>query len=224
MNDAILTEGDYRVVSTEPFDLESPRWGAEMGTMLCVHPRYNLGDEQGTGVIDDLYRVFSDEGPEAAIQWLRDEHGTTVVLPLYLHDHSGLSMSAGPNLLSEDGLMNVHGGGWDTSLVGCIFDTAANRVDWVGDIEEILRGEIAEYDSYLRGEVYVLRVEMRCVDTLHNVRRLPDGTEQVTDATREVWVPVPDATVITMYGPEGHEAAARDLLNEQAIITAETPV
>jgi hypothetical protein len=78
--------------------------------------------------------------------YLQRERGATVILPLGLYDHSGISMYVGGRR------------GWDSGQVGVIFDTAEarQRMGLTGrdDIERTLRGEVEVYDSYLRGEVY----------------------------------------------------------------------
>ena len=79
-----------------------------------------------------------------------------VILPLYLYDHSGLSMStasyAGRAQHAE----------WDSGAVGWIYVTKADATAALGETDigvfsittEMLETEVAEYDSYLRGECY----------------------------------------------------------------------
>ena len=76
-----------------------------------------------------------------------------VVLPVYLLDHSGLTMST-----------TDFNDRWDSGQVGIIFVSndkikAEYEVDLVEpvlrlQIEERLKEEVAEYDAYLRGECY----------------------------------------------------------------------
>lgn len=76
-----------------------------------------------------------------------------VVLPVYLYDHSGLAMST-----------TDFNDCWDSGQVGIIFvshekikeEYEVNSVDPVLrlQVEELLKGEVAEYDAYLRGECY----------------------------------------------------------------------
>lgn len=91
--------------------------------------------------------------------YLKQERGATVILPLFLLDHSGLSIRAGANRGSFDRRNRFVGdeAGWDTSSVGVIFDTKETREETgapLDSIEQQLRNEVEEYDSFLRGEVY----------------------------------------------------------------------
>lgn len=112
-----------------------PREWDNLGTMVCLHRRYTLGDEHN----------------------LKQEFGAEVILPLYLYDHSNLSISTTP--------FSSH---WDSGQVGFIF---ASREDILNNFgkkrltrqlrektKEILRGEVDIYDQYLRGEVYMIEI------------------------------------------------------------------
>lgn len=118
-----------------------------LGTMVCFHPNYVLGDpSKGRNA-----HGFTKESLLEHIQ--RDD---VVKLPLYLYDHSGLAMSTGR--FAGDAA------GWDTSLVGFIFLSLEKARKELGNevtrerIEEILRAEVAEYDDYLQGNVYGYKV------------------------------------------------------------------
>ncbi|GFD77265.1 hypothetical protein KUL118_01270 [Tenacibaculum sp. KUL118] len=103
-------------------DIESPREWDNVGTMVCWHRRYNLGDEQPSVSYDD-YRIGMVEAVEPGFEAMleRFEHnwpstswdaqGTKsyqelveakiaarlekyyFILPLYLYDHSGITMN-----------------------------------------------------------------------------------------------------------------------------------
>lgn len=134
----------YRVgigYDTNPFN---PREDDNLGTMVCSHRRYDLGDEVAQNLDDytswDEWR--EGEVPADAI----------VVLPLGLYDHSGISMFVG----TKGG--GVHAA-WDSGQVGWVYATPADceRMGSPTDpesVERILRGEVETYDAYLRGEVY----------------------------------------------------------------------
>lgn len=216
---ATTTDGQYRVVATADHDAESPRWGAEVGSMFCEHPRYDLGDKR-VGVLAEVHDVLAEEGPQAAVQYLREKHGVTCILPLFLHDHSGLSMTAGANLLTGDGevdLANLPVPGWDTSLVGAIFATAESwaGAEILGDVEDVLRAEVKEYDAYLRGDSYLLTVERKAVRVLRATNTYADGTTEETVTTAEVWVPVlDDESAITILGSDEHQQVAAEMLHK----------
>jgi hypothetical protein len=219
-------------------DYESPCDGENLGTMVCSHRRYTLGDEQCDGrppVCDwiDWQLVSEAEAAEAIkriaksgadgaasirrfwdssavgrkVDFLANnlaelmEWTTTaadvaselaalhnVILPLYLYDHSGITMSCGPFSCP-----------WDSGQVGIIkcslADAQANWMitddadkaqgwdytmpDWmdgetyIGDrpaverptitlraaTERNLRAEVKVYDQFLTGDVYGFIVE-----------------------------------------------------------------
>lgn len=95
--------------------------------------------------------------------------GSQVVLPLYLLDHSGLAV-------------NTTGFGcpWDSGQVGWVFDTAARVAEcgWeersVAELEAALVEEVAEYNSWLSGDVWGV-----VVTDVH------DGV--ITDEVEAVW-------------------------------------
>jgi hypothetical protein len=117
---------------------ESPRefWD-NLGTMVCWHRRYNLGDKQAD--------------PEEAAEMVKG----AVCLPLYLYDHSGITMRCAPFSCP-----------WDSGQVGWIFVSKERIRQEFGkcgksEIEkakEILRGEVETYDLYLTGDVYFFRL------------------------------------------------------------------
>jgi hypothetical protein len=153
-----------------------------LGVMLCGHSRYTLGDEQvsgddfttsvacpncaGTGEntaardtlmveICDCPRCQGSGEIELSLAaYLTQERGASVILPLGLIDHSGISMYVGHGAHPHDP------GGWDSGQVGVIFDTTETRKECglqdAGreEIEKALRAEVQVYAQYLRGEVY----------------------------------------------------------------------
>ena len=129
---------------------DSPRDWENLGTMACDHGRYVLGDK--TDLAREVTAAMHEHTGEVVARWLRIYHGATVVLPLALYDHGGISMSVG------------YGGGWDSGLVGLIFDTPERREAWgphETSVEDILRGEVATYDQHLTGDVWGYVVERR---------------------------------------------------------------
>jgi len=85
-------------------DVENPRNDDNLGTMVCFHKRHLLGDENH-GYTSNDYHGWDEV--EAAIQ--KDEAGA-IILPLYLYDHSGITMRTTP--------FDCH---WDSGQVGLIF-------------------------------------------------------------------------------------------------------
>lgn len=129
---------------------ESPRTWDNLGTMVCFHNRYNLGDNHSYN--SDDYNSW-EEMKKAIIK----EENTAVILPLYLLDHSGISISTGAFSCS-----------WDSGQIGFIFVSKEKALEEFGGkivtaklkekLERILDGEVETYDQYLRGYVYGFQI------------------------------------------------------------------
>ena len=83
----------------------SPREWDTLGTMVCSHRRYALGDVQvesgdigfmehldhAHSIIADRAHIYLTESDETAIwNWM---HKQVIMLPLYLYDHGGIIMN-----------------------------------------------------------------------------------------------------------------------------------
>jgi hypothetical protein len=132
---------------------ESPREWDNMGTMLCTHKRYNLGDEKENKEFDfDQYNNW-DEVKEAIMK----ENNVAVILPLFLYDHSGITMKTTP-----------FGDRWDSGQVGFVYVTkeklkeeySVKRITkkLLQKATEILINEVKTYDQYLVGDIYSFTV------------------------------------------------------------------
>lgn len=137
-------------------DAESPREWSNLGTLICWHRRYRLGDshqfESPEAFLRDLAGV-SDQSDLSMDQLRERAERKAVILPVFLYDHSGLAMNT----------IGFHCP-WDSVQVGFVYVileavrtefrvkrvTAALREK----AEDILRGEIVSYDAYLAGRVY----------------------------------------------------------------------
>jgi hypothetical protein len=126
---------------------ESPREWDNLGTMICFHKRYELGDkhkyESGDyDGWDDMYKQFSRE--------------FAVILPLYLLDHSGLAMST-----NRSYPFNCP---WDAGQVGFIVcsrkqikrEYGCKRItkQILEKVEKLLESEVETYNQYLQGDIY----------------------------------------------------------------------
>jgi len=122
---------------------ESPREWDNLGRMFCFHNRYNLGDKH------DYLKGDFDNWPDFRKQLELD--GYKNILPLYLYDHSGITISTKP-------FSSV----WDSGQVGFIgvSDKELGMVLGYGDppaddvTQNILEAEVLTYDHYLTGRVY----------------------------------------------------------------------
>jgi len=115
-----------------------------LGTMVCFHGRYDLGDKDHGFSLEEAREIETD------INYIS--------LPLYLYDHSGITM-------------NTTGFScpWDSGQVGVIFVSKETVRKEYGvkriskklreNVLRYLRCEVEEYDQYLRGEIYCFSIE-----------------------------------------------------------------
>jgi hypothetical protein len=143
-------ETDYKGYTIKVWPEEDPMnprtdWD-NLGTMLCFHRRYSLGDKHDYD-LDDA-RVLEGRIPKSG----------GVVLPLYLYDHSGITIRTHPFSCP-----------WDSGKIGFIYagsDKIRKEYGWKRitkarreKIEAYLRAEVQTYDDYLTGNVYGYIVE-----------------------------------------------------------------
>ena len=136
-------EMSYKVYKDE-FPTSPREEGDNLGIMICFHKRYNLGDRHD-------YK-FTDFSSWEDMEYFLSE-GAKVILPLYLYDHSGLSISTEPFSCP-----------WDSGQVGFIIATEESIKRCMGwkritknrleAIKTYLIGEVETYNQYLNGEVY----------------------------------------------------------------------
>jgi hypothetical protein len=142
----------YKVSVETDYDPMSPREWDNLGTMVCHHRRYDLGDRD---INPENYHNFQE-----ILDMIVEEEGSEIYwLPLYLYDHSGISMST-----SSDWFSAIDGAGWDWGTVGFIYASEKKILDsWLvtemteeikAKALECLKGEVEIYDNYIRGEVY----------------------------------------------------------------------
>lgn len=129
-------------------DPESPRSYDNLGTMVCWHRRYHLGDINGKkkyGTAEDFTAWWQANGKGG------------VILALYLYDHSGITMSTSPFSCP-----------WDSGQVGYIYaDETKIRQEYDlldpskkihADVKKrvmgVLQAEVETYDQFLTGQVY----------------------------------------------------------------------
>jgi len=130
---------------------ESPRNWDNLGTMICFHNRYDLGDKHRYS--SDDYSSWG-EMKQAIIK----EENPAVILPLYLYDHSGVTISTSP-----------FSNRWDSGQVGFILVSKETALAEFGGkivtaklkqkLERILEGEVKTYAQFLEGDVYGFCIE-----------------------------------------------------------------
>lgn len=117
--------------------VDNPRleWD-HVGTMVTGHRRYKLSEEEGGP--DEWEAIDNDEDK--------------LSLPIYMMDHSGLSVRSAS-----------FGCPWDSGRVGVVYVTKEDaKASFGEDFEEAamncLEAEIEELNQYLTGDVYWVRV------------------------------------------------------------------
>lgn len=131
---------DFDIEIYTDMDPESPRDWDNLGTMACYHNRYRLGDYKNNSM---------------CIQEINDhvKRKDIISLPLYLYDHSGITMRTSP--FSDP---------WDSGQVGYIWVSYENiRKNFgvkhvtkrlIEKTKEILESEVKVYNDYIMGNVY----------------------------------------------------------------------
>jgi hypothetical protein len=135
--------GDRRLKVYREQHPVSPRNWDNYGVMSCSHKSYNLGDEEPN---TDQHKGWSGVRQE-----IKENNDVALILPLYLYDHSGISISTKP-----------FSSPWDSGKVGYIYITE-DRMDELGmkeedrteeRLKEILESEVETYNQYLNNEVW----------------------------------------------------------------------
>lgn len=131
-------------------DAESPRENDNLGTMICWHRNYILGDYTNKDLPYDSPSDFQE--------WVDKDKETAIVLPLYLYDHSGITMSCSPFSCP-----------WDSGQIGYIYITK-EKIRKEYSVKKITKkllervtgylvSEVKEYDDYLTGQCYGYVIE-----------------------------------------------------------------
>jgi hypothetical protein len=139
MSRKFLLEDNTTLEVIQDNDAQNPRETFEpMGKMVCFHRKYDLGDKHDYKSED--FANFKDMEKK-----LTRKLKLAVILPLYLYDHSGITMSTTP--------FNDR---WDSGQVGFIFLTKeqAKKEYNVTRMSKKVIEKIETYDNYLTGEVY----------------------------------------------------------------------
>ncbi len=108
-----------------------------LGTFSCFHRNYNLSTPDAIKDIDELKELI--------------ERPDVLALPLFLYDHSGITISTGPFPCP-----------WDSGQVGCIHIThekikaeyGNTDPETIKKVTGYLKGEVKTFDAYLTGDVY----------------------------------------------------------------------
>lgn len=145
---------------------ESPRVWDNLGNMLCFHNSYDLGDsnikdefcynkECKLKNLTDYCKNWDEVG-----EVLKKEFNAVVIMPLWLYDHSNISMKT---------CRHGQHSGWDCGQVGFIYVTRENILKEYGvkritkklieKVENILINEVEIYSDYISGNCYGYNIE-----------------------------------------------------------------
>jgi hypothetical protein len=126
------------------------------GIIAYKHRNYILGEEEINDPDDFLAGLAGVEPDKDNLMELAQRKN--VILPVYLYDHSGITISCHPFSCP-----------WDSGQVGYIYATYEQiRKEYnvkhvtkkvIEKVKNLLRSEIETFDNYLTGEVYGFIVE-----------------------------------------------------------------
>ncbi|RLC34633.1 hypothetical protein DRH14_02460 [Candidatus Shapirobacteria bacterium] len=134
---AVYKSGDEYLEIFYDDSPDSPREWDNLGHMLIFHNRYSLGDENDI----DKNQFSSWDDVE---NYLIEEEDAAVILPIYMYEHSGITIRTYP-----------FASRWDSGQVGFIYAKKSE----IGNlkkskVKDILIKEVEVYDKFLRGEVF----------------------------------------------------------------------
>jgi hypothetical protein len=142
--------GNYLIEIFPDNNPDDPRNWDNLGKMVCFHKRYSLGDNHDYNHSD--YNSW-DEMEKAIVK----NENVAVILPLYLYDHSGITIST-----------TSFSCRWDSGQIGFIYVSKEDVLKEFGGrivtkklkekAEAILKGEVKTYDQYLVGDVYGYKI------------------------------------------------------------------
>ena len=113
-------------------------------TMICFHRNYNLGDKTD-------YKSSDFDSWEDLKNQIDRDYKVLSYKPLYLYDHSGITISTSP--------FNCN---WDSGQIGWVFIDEKQWKLMMGNdtdineerLSEIIDSDVKTYDQYITGEVY----------------------------------------------------------------------
>jgi len=139
-----LTNG-YTIGISQDENPRDPREDDNMSKMICFHRRYNLGDKH------DYKLNYQNDLNELEKELIKAEK-PVVILPVYIYEHSGITLSTTPFSCR-----------WDSGQIGFILVSRETvlkeyKVKRITEkirekVKKIMLAELESYDSYLQGDV-----------------------------------------------------------------------
>jgi hypothetical protein len=143
--------GDYYLTIDHENYPENPREWDNFSTMVCFHRKYRLGDKH-------TYNHNDYNGWDEMEKDIIKNENVGVILPLYLYDHSGITISTRPFHCN-----------FDSGQIGFIYVSRKTIFENIrgykiltkklkGIVTERLLNELKCYDQYLQNEVYSFEI------------------------------------------------------------------
>jgi len=140
----------YKLEIVQDTDPENPRNWDNLGKMICFHRRYNLGDEHS-------YKFNDYNSWEEMKTDIIKQENVAVIYPLYLYNHSGITISTTP-----------FGDRWDSGQVGFVYISKQTIYEEYNckritkairlKAESVLQAEVKTYDKYIIGDAWGYRI------------------------------------------------------------------
>ena len=143
-------------ISRDP-EPQNPREWDNTGKLALFHKRYRVANESGLDSRDY-------DGWDGLDNALIRECRAVVLVPVYMMDHSGLTLSADP-----EAFRRCDPQGWDWGRLGTAYiDGATLKREWghlppgqgrLDAAHRMLQVEVEAYGQYLNGDIWCYRVE-----------------------------------------------------------------
>lgn len=175
MERPIITSENYKGYNIEAVPDDNPLNPREdqdnVGIIAYAHRQYDLGEEMVKDPIAWLCEKLGKEDPgergNDKLEELEEEFKEEFfALPLYLYDHSGISISTTPFSCP-----------WDSGQIGWIYttDKQLKKMGTPKDrVYNILEAEVKELDDYVRGEIYSVILRDKDDNFLFSVDEVDD--------------------------------------------------
>jgi hypothetical protein len=177
-----FVEGRVLNIYTDPEPMNPRTDYDNFGHMICFHRRYSLGDEDH-GIREDDFSSWNE-----LENFLRKEKGAVEVLPMYMYDHSGITIRT-----------HSFADPWDSGQIGFIYATRKDILDnWSKkrlskelrqNTIRLLKAEVQDYDDYLTGNVYGYVLEDDAGNELSSCWGY-SGDDAVTQIKEELYIQV----------------------------------
>lgn len=161
-----------------------------LGTMVCFHRQYNLGDEHDYSNLSELFEnltsdyINNENTSTKEIKKIIDEH--FLILPIYGYEHTNLQIQTTPFNCT-----------WDSGFLGYIYVDKKQIEDegiTIDDAKKILQAEVEVYNSFINDECYgfILSEVSVCECCNHEVTKEIDscwgflGSEGLEELRQEI--------------------------------------